>query len=347
MKKNLIVVVLAFIFSPLFSQVGGKHLYNFLNLPTSARISALGDNQIAVKDDDAFLGFINPSLLNSEMDNKMAFTYVNYLADVTIGFASYTKDYDSLGTFNFGIQYVDYGNFLETDEAGNELGNFNAGEYAFVLGYGYQIDTNFSFGANLKTIYSSFCDASSVGLAADIAFTYFSEHKGLTMALLAKNMGAQLSNYTESQQNESLPFEIQFGLTKRFKNVPLRLGIIFHQLQNWNLTYEDPVPQSQQTIFGSEPDQIKNNNQFLENLARHLIVNAEFLVTKNFNLRFGYNYLRRAELKVDENLGSIGFSWGFGMRISKFHLSYGRSAFHQAGANNTFSVSTRLSDFIN
>ena len=78
-----------------------------------------------------------------------------------------------------------------------------------------------------------------------------------------------------------------------------------------------------------------------------MIFNAEFLITDNFNVRFGYNYLRRTELKIDEKLGTVGISWGFGMRISKFHLSYGRSAYHQAGATNTLSVSTRLSDFIN
>lgn len=329
-----------------FSQIGGDHIYEFLNISSSARVSALGGNQIAVKDDDVFLGFVNPSLLNSEMDNKFAFTYTSYLEDIGAGFVSYTKDFDSLGTFSFGVQYIDYGDFVETDNGGNEIGNFTAGEYAFVIGYAYQIDSNFSVGANLKTIHSSFYDQTSNGLALDAGLTYFSEKNGLTVALLVKNAGFQLSKYDNAQESEDLPFEVQLGATKRFANVPLRLGLIVHQIQDWDLTYENPNIQQTQSLFGEDSNQ-DDDDGFMENLSRHLILNAEFLVSKNFNIRLGYNFLRRAELKIEDKLGAIGFSWGFGMRISKFHLSYGRSSFHQSGATNTFSVSTRFSDFIN
>lgn len=331
-----------------YSQLGGDNTYEFLNLNSSARVSALGGNQIAVKDNDPFLAYDNPSLLNKEMDNKLALTYTNYVADIGMGFASYTKDYKGIGTFSAGIQYIDYGKFTETDNAGNVIGDFGAGEYAFVIGYGRQLDTNFSVGANLKTIYSSFYDYNSVGLATDLAATYQSLDRNFTMALVAKNIGTQITTYAESG-NESLPFEIQYGLTKRFKNIPLRLGLIFHQLQQWDLRYENPNDEEETSLLGASSDgnNDKNENKFLDNLGRHIIVNTEFLVSKNFNIRFGYNYLRRAELKIDEKLGSVGISWGFGIRVSKFHLSYGRSAYHQSGPTNTFSVSTRLSDFIN
>ncbi len=91
----------------------------------------------------------------------------------------------------------------------------------------------------------------------------------------------------------------------------------------------------------------ERDNEFLDNLGRHIVINTEFLVSKNFNIRFGYNYQQRAELKIDDKIGTVGCSWGLGFRVNKFHLSYGRSAFHQAAATNTFSISTRLSDFIN
>ena len=342
--KHLVFIFI--LFSHLgFGQIGGNGVYDFLNLSNSARVSALGGNQIAVKDDDLFLAYANPSLLNEEMDNKFAFTYSGYLADINVGYASYVKNYDSIGTFNLGVQYIDYGELIETDEAGNEIGTFNAGEYALVMGYAYQVDTSFSVGANLKTIYSSFYDFNSLGLAVDVAATYYSEKRGFTLALVAKNAGAQLTTYEDDGETESLPFEIQLGATKRFKHVPVRLGLIVQQIQNWDLTYDNPNIEETQSIFGGS----SNNDQkdgFFENVARHLIFNAEFLVSKNFNLRFGYNMLRRRELLVDDDPGTIGFSWGLGFRISRFHLSYGRSAFHQAGATNTFSVSTRLSDFI-
>jgi hypothetical protein len=345
MQKSLFFL---FLFSSTFflsrAQVGGENTYDFLKLTSSARIAALGGEQIAVKDNDPFLGFNNPSLLNEEMDQKVALTYQAYLADIGQGFASYTTHIDSLGTFSAGIKYIDYGKFTERDNIGNDVGEFTAGEYAFVIGYGRELDSNYSIGANIKTIYSSFYDYTSVGLALDLGATYTSSKTGLTLALLAKNIGSQLSSYTD--EKEALPFEVQMGLTKRFKRVPLRVGLVAHQLQQWDLTYENPALISNSDLLGEGEDN-QNKDGFFENLGRHLILNAEFLVTENFNIRFGYNYLRRAELKIDEKLGSVGISWGFGMRISKFHLSYGRAAYHQAGATNTFSVSTRLSDFIN
>jgi hypothetical protein len=328
--------------------MGGNNTYEFLNLSSSARVAALGGNQIAVKDDDLFLGIDNPALLNKEMDYKLALNYLDYLADINHGAASFAKHFESIGTFNIGVKYIDYGEFTETDVAGNEIGTFTAGEYAFFAGYGRQLDSNFSAGVNLKTIYSSLYDYSSLAIAADLGLTYYSRKREIVVSLLAKNMGSQVDTYVEDSK-EDLPFEVQLGFTKRLSKVPIRFGVIVQHLQQWDLLYDNPNDEIEQSAL-LDPEELEEQNDepgFFENLGRHMIFNAEFLVTKNLNIRVGYNYLRRAELKIDEKLGTVGVSWGIGFRISKFHLSYGRSAFHQAGATNTFSVSTRLSDFIN
>jgi hypothetical protein len=282
------------------------------------------------------------------MNDKLSLTYLDYVSDINYGFASYTKHFDSLGTFNIGVNYISYGDFTETDAAGNEIGSFTAGEYAYFIGYGYQIDTNFSVGANIKGIYSSLYDYQSFALGADLGVTYYSKKRRLTLALVAKNMGRQLTTYTEADLREDLPFEMQLGFTKRFKRVPLRVGVIWQHLQVWDLNYDNPNEIDEgNSLLGDDSQTEDNENPFFENLKRHLIFNAEFLVSENFNIRLGYNYFHRRELRIDEELGTIGLSWGLGFRVSKFHLSYARSAFHQAGATNTFSVSTRLSDFIN
>ena len=349
MRYFLYSLLFVFILSSAQAQVGGDNTYEFLQLNSSARISALGGNQIAVKDNDPFLAIDNPSLLNKEMSNKLALTYQSYLADISYGFVSFTQHYDSVGTFSAGLKYIDYGSFDETDIAGNQIGTFTAGEYAFVLGYGRDLDSNFSVGANVKTIYSALYDYTSLGFAADLGLTYYNQDRELTIAVVAKNIGTQVQTYTDDS-DEALPYELQVGISKRLPKVPIRFSLIGQQLQQWDLTYTNPAQEiRQESILGDDSDteEDKNENGFFENLGRHLIFNTEFLISDNFNVRFGYNYLRRTELRIDEKLGTVGISWGFGMRISKFHISYGRSAYHQAGATNTFSVSTRLSDFIN
>ncbi|MFT7084958.1 MAG: hypothetical protein ACJAV5_000672 [Vicingaceae bacterium] len=337
-----------FTISSIFGQAqsGGNSTYKFLNTASSARIAALGGAQIAVKDNDPFLAFDNPSLLNKEMDNKLALTYLNYISDIGSGFASYTKSYKDIGTFSGAVKFIDYGKFTETDNAGNEIGDFSAGEYAFVIGYAREIDTNFSIGGNVKAIYSNFYDYNSLAAAIDLSASYLSLNRRFTMAMVVKNIGRQITTYNNGGE-EDLPFEIQYGLSKSFENIPIRLGLVFHNLQQWDLRYDNPNDEQESTILNAPGEEEKKDNKFLQNFGRHLIVNTEFLVSENFNIRFGYNYMRRADLKIDEELGTVGFSWGLGFRVNKFHLSYGRSAFHQAAATNTFSISTRLSDFIN
>ena len=347
MHKNAAFLFLTLLPSLICAQMGGNNSYEFLNLTSSARVAALGGNQIAVQDDDLFLGIENPSLLNKAMDQKLAFTYVDYLTDISYGNAAYAKHFDSIGTFNLALNYINYGDFTETDNAGNELGTFTAGEYAFQLGYARALDSNFTAGINVKTIYSDLFENQSLAMAADLGLTYYSRKREVTLSFLIKNLGGQLSAYYEGNE-ASLPYEMQLGFSKRLSKVPLRLGLIYTHLQQWDLQYDNPNDEVESSVL-LDPSQVEEESEpgFFDNLARHMIVNAEFLISENFNVRLGYSYLRRSELRIDERLGTVGLSWGFGLRISKFHLSYGRSAFHQAGSTNTFSLSTRLSDFIN
>jgi hypothetical protein len=78
---------------------------------------------------------------------------------------------------------------------------------------------------------------------------------------------------------------------------------------------------------------------------RHLIFGVEFFPVKSFYLRAGYDYQRRQELKIATHTSTVGFSWGFGLSISRFQISYGRATYHLAGASNHFSVATDLSAF--
>ena len=84
---------------------------------------------------------------------------------------------------------------------------------------------------------------------------------------------------------------------------------------------------------------------FGDKLMRHLVFGVEFLVGKNFHADLGYNYKRRQEMKVSARPGTVGFSWGFGFKVSKFHFAFGRASYHLAGGSNHFSLTTNLSEF--
>jgi hypothetical protein len=121
-------------------------------------------------------------------------------------------------------------------------------------------------------------------------------------------------------------------------------------LEKWDLTYVDPNlvstsldPVEEDTLLFQK---IGNNiSGFTDKLLRHAVFGTELVITDNFHVRLGYNYLKRKELKNITKKGTAGFSIGVGMKISKFNFSYSRSSFHLAGGSNQFTIRTSLSDF--
>lgn len=344
--KKILFLLLLICNIQLFAQIGGEKVFNFLDIPVSARQGALGGNVIAIKDDDPNLTIDNPSLLSPAMSNSVTFTYLNYFADINYGYFSYINDFKKYGTFSAGIKYIDYGNFTETDEGGNTIGNFSASEYAFILGWGKNIDSSFSVGANLKPIYSNLFFNTSIAIALDIAGTYHNAKKNFTASLLLKNIGKQLKPYTAGGKKEPLPFQIQAGISKKLAHTPIRFTIDFVHLQNWDLSFNDStIATNQDNTLSEEEKKIRNETSFTNEFFKHFVTGVEFLPSKSFMLRFGYNFRRRSELAFSNKGQLVGFSWGVGFRIKKLHISYGSASYHLAGASNHFTISTNISDY--
>jgi hypothetical protein len=332
-------------FTASYAQIGGNGTYKFLNLPNSPRVAALGGNFVAIADHDLAVGLNNPSMISKEMHNGISLNYVDYFADINYGFASYSRTFEKAGSFLASMQYLNYGNFTYADETGivNEnAGEFTGNELAFVIGWGRRLDSLFSIGANLKAITSSLETYNSFGMAVDVAGSYHAR-SGFTASLIARNIGRQLTTYTPGNV-ESLPLEIQFGLSNKLKHLPFRYSVLLTNLQKWDLTYDDPNENVVDPFTGEVKKQSKAG-EFADKAFRHVVIGGEFIPTRNFSFRMGYNYQRRQEMKVESKRGTVGFSWGFGFRVSKFNFSYARSAYHLAGSPNLFSIAFNLSDF--
>ncbi len=351
MKKSFILPLFLFIIilfsnNLSYSQIGGDNTYEFLNLTNSARIAAMGGDFLAIKDNDVTLALANPSLITKDMHNHLALSFVDYFSDINYGFASYSRTFPQIGSFIGTMQFIDYGKFTLADETGQKYGNFKASEYALNVGWGRELDSSFSIGANFKMIYSALESYTSFGIAVDVAGSYHISKKQFTISFIARNIGLQLKSY-RTGNSEPLPFELQLGLSKRLKHLPFRYSILITHLEKWDLTYEDPNnPSGGTDPITGEPNKKGGFEEFGDKLLRHIVIGGEFLITKNFSMRLGYNYQRRQELKVDSKLSTVGFSWGLGLRISKFHFSYSRSAYHLVGSPNYITITTCLSDFV-
>ena len=323
------------------AQKGGETTYSFLGLANAARVASLGGEVVSLMDDDINMVFHNPALLSPGMHNNLSLNYVNYFAGVNYGYASYAYSAEGIGNFAAGMHYVNYGTFDRTDELGNSQGTFKASEYALNLFYSRSfLDSALTAGVNLKPIFSSLEQYTSFGLALDIGVSYYLPNSLTSFGLVLKNMGAQITSYTAKR--ERIPFEIQAGITQGLAHAPFRFTVTFQHLERWDLNY---TLQDDDVSFSGGDSEKSGFDEFADNLMRHVVLGTEFLIGKNFHIDVGYNYKRRKEMKVNARPGMVGFSAGFGFRVSKFHFSFGRASYHLAGGTSHFSLTTNLSEF--
>ena len=127
--------------------------------------------------------------------------------------------------------------------------------------------------------------------------------------------------------------------------MPLRLSLTLNNLENWNLAYNDStyLTNSNDNLTEEEKEE-RNNSGLFKEAIRHVVLGAEIIPSKSFNLRFGFNFKRRSELAIEEKPGLVGFSWGVGFRIKRFHISYGSARYHLAGSSNHITISTNISE---
>jgi len=340
-RKSSLLLIFIFLGIISSAQIGGTYTYSFLDLVNSARVASMGGNINAINDNDLNLVCHNPALLTSEMNQSLVLNYVNYFTDVNYGYVSYAKEFKNYGMFAAGIQYINYGKFIEADDKGIITGEFKASEYTIHITYSRPIDSSFSVGVNLKPIISTLEKYTSYGIAGDVGVLYTNRDKLFSAALVVKNLGIQLKGYTS--ERESLPLNIQIGISQKLRHAPLRFSIIADHLETPDLTYDMPEEESDPVFDDDNTD--SDIDRIADQIMRHIIIGAEFSPINNFYIRAGYNYRRRQEMIIDSKTGMVGFSWGFGIKISRFHISYGRATYHLAGSSDHFSVSTDLGSF--
>ncbi|MBK8557103.1 MAG: PorV/PorQ family protein [Lewinellaceae bacterium] len=193
----LLASFIALLASPVRAQVtGGQHVFQFLSLSPSARITALGGIQIAVKDDDVVFAATNPAALNPSMAGHLSFNHNFFLTDIQHGYAAYAHYLPKIGfTVHGGLQYMSYGDIKQADEFGNILGSIKASETAFTLGGARQLSERFSLGLNVRFAVSTLDVYQASGLAADAGLMYCDTARRFTAALVLRNYGTQLATY--------------------------------------------------------------------------------------------------------------------------------------------------------
>ena len=345
MIKRFFILFLTITFSFLAYSQAGTGVYQFLDLPVSSRLAALGSINVSLRDNDINLAFQNPALLTSGTNNMLGLNMANYLADIKFGTAVYGRNFGDKNYFALGIQYIDYGTFQEASDLNVLSGQtFTAKDMALYLMYARPLSNKVTVGVTLKPVYSVYEIYTSYGLAADVGVSYNDSARLLSAGLVFKNMGTQIKGYYSedgSQHLEPLPFDIQLGITKKLNHAPLRFSLTLDNLQHWDLSYESTNQSTDNLTTTTTGSKIG----FFDMALRHTVLAAEFIPSKNFYLTVAYNDRRQQEMTMSGFKTGAGFSYGGGIRLYKFQVGFGMTQFQVGNYAYQFSISTSLNEF--
>ena len=288
---------------------GGGAAYEFLRNDVGARAAALAGTFAAFSDDPTLL-FYNPAGLTTMTAPRGTAGFFKHLLDINAGHVGYAGELADIGWFGAGILYTSYGSVDERDELGNMLGTFGASDLAFVAGYANTLDGNFSYGANLKFVFSSLAGYSSTALALDLGVQYAVPDSRVTVGASVRNLGTQLSTYAGVR--EDLPVDVAVAGAVVPRGIPLLLNVGFHRLT-------DPAD-----TFGER--------------FRAFTVGGEFTLSRVIQLRVGYDNAVRQDLKIGSSAGLAGFSGGLGIAVGEYRLDYALSSLGKVGSLHRVTV---------
>ncbi len=336
----IILLLLAFIRLPA-QTLGGSSVFNFLKLPHTPQLTALGGINVSLPSNDVGLAFNNPALLRPEMHSQMNAVFNSFYAGIKAYHLSLGYHNQKINTnLLWGLNYFNYGSIPQTDAAGNMLGNFRPTDWVMQVSASRHYMEKWNYGSTLKFISSNYGQYRSNGLAIDAGVLYSDTAKLFYASVLVKNLGFQLKKYAGTDPDE-LPFDLQVGFTKRLENAPFSFSVTANHLHSFNIAYND-------TTFNNENGfENGSNKKFSFNtLFRHFVFATTVYAGDKIEITAGYNYLRRQELNIgNAGNGLNGFSLGAGVILNKLQIRYARAYYQNNTAYNQLGINLKLNEY--
>lgn len=332
MREKLIILLLGLVTGSVSAQTGNE-VFSFLRLPNATRANALGGNTVALIERDPSLVFHNPGLLGAEMDGMINFNYMNYIADVNVGSALFTKAIGERAAWGVGASFMSYGSVREFLHDNVATGATVSAKDISVTGfYAHDLSERWRGGLSLKFLYSGLADFTSMGLAVDAGLSYYNSEKGFSFGFALKNIGLQIKPYEDDRQQ--MPWDIQAGVTQKMAHAPIRFSLTAQYLNRWKFDTVD------NTVVDYAGD------SFFKSLAKHLIIGVDFVPSDNFWLGVGFNPKTKMDMKLQGGGGGLsGFSAGAGVKIKMFDVGCSVAKYHPSAMSLMISVSMTLADF--
>lgn len=322
---------------------GGQYAFEYLRVSNSPEVSSLGGISVGNPAEDISLAMQNPALMRPGLHNELQLNYNDYYSGIKVANLAYGYHMAKINTSCFfGLQHFNYGIIDNRDAVGNLNGTFHPVDYAITLGASRRYMEHWRYGAAIKYAHSSLYEASGAAAMVDVGVNYYDTASLFDIGIVAKNMGVMVKKFNTEKPSEPIPFDLQLGISKKLKHLPLRMFATLHHLYQWDVRYANPEDLKGTNALGKNDTVSDNGSHFGDKLFRHVIIGAELTFGKHVVVNISYNDLQRRELVVTAKPGLAGFALGLGLNLKKFQVHYARTYYHITGPYNELGLTMNL-----
>lgn len=366
MKKSILVILL--LVTGCFTSIVAQSKTTavpFLLLAPDSKAGGIGESGTGLADDAAAI-FWNPAGIAFLTGTEVGFTHSNWLPQLNIPdlfyeyltFRHYMEELD--GSITASITYMNFGEFIRTNSAGQELGKFKSFDGALTVGYATKIHSDWGLGLNFRLIHSKLSDKPTEeeqgeGKATTVSFDIGAMWRPekldlpligefdnrLSIGMNLSNMGPKIS-YIDQSQADPLPTNFRLGFAVRLMEDDynsLTYTLDFSKLLVEADTIKRKDSEFYKTIFTAWGDQ--PFSQELRDIVTSMGIEYWYGLPDDFRiaLRAGFFY-------EDPDYGNRKFvTLGAGVRYQNlgFDFSYITTSMFKEGSDHPLSETLRFS----
>jgi len=280
--------------------------FAFLKMNYSARALGMA-NAFTALSDDADGVFFNPAGTFQCEEIQLKTSYMSYIEGMQGGSLTYLTTYDGYRIAPW-TQFMFSGDIDKKDEFNVSQGTFTTSDLVIGLAIANTVHEALDLGVNIKYFYESLDTSSASAILGDFSLLHTTNNPNLKIGATLKNVGAQLTYYTEEKHKEKMPM---MGVGGASLKIPDRAFI--------NLDVVAPF----------------DNDVYFK-------VGTEVYITEMFTVRAGVDS-RMKDYKTSEDMDWMaGLAFGLGFKWNDYMLDYAVSSMGGLGYVNQLSLSYRF-----
>jgi len=282
----------------------GTSAFDFLKIQMGARPMAMGGAFTGVANDESSL-YYNPSGIAGLPGKRYVAGYNNNVFDMQSGFLGYIHPIGETRKLAIYFNYLNYGDFVMTDDTGRIIGDFGGSDLLMAATYAMQINPKLSLGGTIKFIYEKIDTYSATGFAVDMgAKLAVDKDRRTHVGFMIQNLGKQLSTFNDSDK-DPLPLYFRGGASSYLKGLPVLIAA--------------------DLIYPTDND-------------LYFSLGGELLALKPLYLRIGYTSFGENYKTGSSKDNLAGFTAGFGVEYNDMQISYTITPQSDLGASHRITL---------